>query len=132
MKVVNELYVTKHEADFYLINILDYKPYEYIVNNAKTMYFPHFDVYFDKEGVIPHIKKSEFPLTIKNASMDEIYVIDGNKKKISRVYIDMKMPRHIRLIWPVVKNKDGDIIYIPRYRKDYKPKPTDLFKINQL
>lgn len=132
MKVVNELYVTKHEDDFYLINILDYKPYEYIVNNAKTMYFPHFDVYFDKEGVIPHIKKSEFPLTIKNASMDEIYVIDGNKKKISRVYIDMKMPRHIRLIWPVVKNKDGDIIYIPRYRKDYKPKPTDLFKINQL
>ena len=132
MKVINELYVTKHEDDFYLINILDYKPYEYSVNEAKTVSFPRFGVFFDKEGVIPNIEKDEYPLTITNASMDEIYVIDGYQKKISRVYIDMKMPRHIRLIWPVIKNKDGVIIYIPRYRKDYKPKKSDLFKINHL
>lgn len=130
MKVVAELYITKHEDDFYLINILDYKPYEYTVNHAKTIYFPQFSVYFDKENIIPHIKESEFPITITNGNSDEKYTIDGNTKKLSRVYIDMKMPRHIRLIWPVVKNRYGKIIYIPRYRKDYIPKETDLFKIN--
>ena len=132
MKVVAELYITKHEDDFYLINILDYKPYEYTVNQAKTISFPQFSVYFDKENVIPHIKESEFPITITNGNSDEKYTIDGNTKKLSRVYIDMKMPRHIRLIWPVVKNRYGKIIYIPRYRKDYIPKETDLFKINHL
>lgn len=132
MKVVDELYVSKYEDDFYLINVLDYRPYEYVVNTAKNVSFPHFDIIFSEKDAIPHIAKKEFPLTITVARPDDTYVVSGYKKKLNRMFIDMKMPRHIRLIWPVVKNKDGDIIYVPRYRKDYVPKPTDLFKINQL
>lgn len=132
MKVVNELFISKYEDDFYLFDLYDYRPYEYTLKAAKSTSFPQFDIIFNEKTCKMHIKEEHFPITITVSRGNETYIIDGHKKKMNRVFIDMKMPRHIRLIWPVVKGKDGTIIYVPRYRKGYKPKETDLFKINQV
>ncbi|MFA5481395.1 MAG: hypothetical protein WC282_03335, partial [Bacilli bacterium] len=47
------------------------------------------------------------------------YRVGDYETEVRRLYIDWKMPMRIRLSWPVVVNKDGIIIYIPRYRKKF-------------
>lgn len=130
MKVEDTIYVVKFEGKFAFINKKNYEPYSYTISEAKTYYFPQFTVKLDDKLVVPQINNEQYPLTISSANEGDEYEIKGYKKAINRLFIDMKMPRHYRLIWPVVKNKKGKIIYVPRYRKDYQAKESDLFLIN--
>ena len=52
---------------------------------------------------------------------DKIRLKEGNKK-ISRIFIDKKVPSHIRNIYPVVLNKDGIVIFVPKFYKDLERK----------
>ena len=52
--------------------------------------------------------------------MNDEYLINGYKVKANRLFIDWKMPLSLRKRWPVIKDKNGNIIYIPRYQKDFK------------
>ena len=75
--------------------------------------------------------KEDFPLTIRNyLPGDKIRLKEGNKK-ISRIFIDKKVPSHIRNIYPVVLNKDGVVIFVPKFYKDLERKSlqSGLFMI---
>ncbi len=128
-KVSGDVYLVKFEGKISFININNYKAYSYSLNEPKTLTTRHFVAKFDDLSAKPFINKDQYPLTITTASVDDTYVIKNYEKKVSRIYIDMKLPRHYRLIWPIVKNKDGKIIFIPRYRSDFKPDLHSLFTI---
>lgn len=34
------------------------------------------------------------------------------RKKLSRFFIDRKIPKHMRSLWPIVENVDGEIILV--------------------
>jgi len=129
IKVIDSYYLVKYEDKFSLININNYQPYKYIVETPETIKTPQFVAFFGKNNVFPNIPASEYPLTIATQGKNQKYKIKGYEKTINRLFIDMKMPRHYRLIWPVVTNKNGEVIYVPRYRANYISKATDLFKI---
>ena len=38
-----------------------------------------------------------------------------------REFINWKMPNELRAKWPVIVNKDGEIVYVPRYNVNFKP-----------
>ena len=66
--------------------------------------------------------KEDFPLIVRNyLPGDKIRLKEGNKK-ISRIFIDKKVPSHIRNIYPVVLNKDGVVIFVPKFYKDLERK----------
>lgn len=69
--------------------------------------------------MIDELKKQDI-LVIKPAKIGYFYKIDGNKKTINRIFIDQKMPHFIRNIWPAIFDKNNNIVYMPRYRKNYK------------
>lgn len=124
------IYLVKYELKIQLININNYQSYSYTINKPTIIKTMHFDAYFDKPGVKPEISKDEYPLKVTTFSPGDTYRIKDYVKQVNRLFIDMKLPRHYRLVWPLIKNKDSKVIYIPRYRQDYEPKPTDLFKIH--
>ena len=75
--------------------------------------------------------KEDFPLIVRNyLPGDKIRLKEGNKK-ISRIFIDKKVPSHIRNIYPVVLNKDGVVIFVPKFYKDLERKSlqSGLFMI---
>ena len=39
----------------------------------------------------------------------------GNKR-VNRLFIDWKMPHEIRQIWPGIFDKEGNLLYVPRYQ----------------
>lgn len=129
-KVKDNIYFVKYEEKFRFINIMDYKPYEYHISRPQTLVKSHFIVYLDEAIARPSINVEEYPILITSPRKGDEYHIKDYRKTVNRLFIDMKLPPHYRLIWPVVRNQYGKIIYIPRYQRDYQQKTTDLFVIN--
>lgn len=57
----------------------------------------------------------DFPITIRPALSGDLSYINGIKKKVKRLYIDWKMPMYLRKIWPLIFNKNGELVYVIRY-----------------
>ena len=66
-----------------------------------------------------NITLPDYPITIRNAKSDDVIEILNYSKELRRMFIDWKMPISLRNRWPVILNKDGKIIYVPRYLKDF-------------
>ena len=60
----------------------------------------------------------DFPLTIRNYLPGDKIRLKGGTKKISRIFIDKKVPSHLRKIYPVILNKEGVVIFLPKFYKD--------------
>ncbi len=90
-----------------------------------TEYF-HFDlVNTDKFEASP----GDYPLTIRNSKPDDLIQIDDYMVKVSRLFIDWKMPLKYRSRWPIIVNNQGRAIYIPRYQKDFKSVQSENFYV---
>lgn len=60
------------------------------------------------------VEDSDFPITIRNfKDGDKILMRYGNKK-VSRWFIDNKIAPSLRRSWPVVLNKEKEIILVPK------------------
>ncbi|HZJ89255.1 MAG TPA: tRNA lysidine(34) synthetase TilS [Bacilli bacterium] len=128
-KVYNNVYFVKAYQYFKLININNYNCYEITVSAPKHVKTVHFSADLTTLAAIEKFPISTYPLKITTASEDDVYEINDYKKKIKRMYVDMKMPRHLRLIWPIVKDKNGQVIFVPRYRFNYNITQKDIFII---
>lgn len=93
------------------------------------LYFVNSKAYngdFLKKNVIIDCKSNCFKgfdfekLKIKNKiGSNVLYVEKGFKKRVGRCFIDWKVPYVYRLVWPGVFNENGELIYLPRYQKDF-------------
>lgn len=106
-----------------------YKKYSYIIEKKGKYEFDEFDIDFTNGGEDRNIHDSDYPLVIEPANKDDEYQINDYIVKVRRLFIDFKMPNHLREVWPVIKNKSGKIIYIPRYRDEYIDNHKSIFKI---
>lgn len=120
MKEYNKMYV----ADFSKI-----KAY------SLTILYPHriTSDYFivDLQEDMPHrnISKLDWPITIRSPKANDRYQIKDYEVDVRRLFIDWKMPSVLREVWPIVVNKKGKIIYIPRYKQDYVAHGSSDFEV---
>jgi tRNA(Ile)-lysidine synthase len=66
---------------------------------------------------------------VRSARGSDLYQIKDYKKTFRRLAIDWKMPLFLREIWPVVTNKRGEILMIPRYQKNLANQANNWFEI---
>lgn len=95
------------------------KPYSYTFDAPTKFQCPEFEIDFTDGALDRNIKKTSYPITIRSPKQDDEYFIGDNRCHLTRLFIDWKMPLRLRRMWPVVVDKNGSIIYIPRYRKNY-------------
>jgi len=76
------------------------------------------------------IECSNDELVVKSLDKDEIINIAGHDKKAKRIFIDWKMPLYLREVWPAIYDKNGKILYVPRYRKNFVDNHKSTFKFN--
>ena len=60
------------------------------------------------------LKEEDFPITIRNAAAGDHIQLRFGKKKVHRWFIDRKIPKKERKSWPVVTDKDGNVILVPK------------------
>ena len=84
-----------------------------------------------KEGPKRKIQNSDYPLTIRTYQKGDRAQISDYEVLARRLFIDWKMPLHLRKRWPLFVNKDNKIVYIPRYREDFKIENSPNFYVKE-
>ena len=84
-----------------------------------------------KEGPERKIKNDDYPLTIRTYQKADRVRISDYEVLVRRLFIDWKMPLHLRKRWPLFVNKDNKIVYIPRYRADFKIENSPNFYVKE-
>lgn len=118
-KVTRNISLFKSYDAVYLIDKSMFESYSYPVDKPGEYHFRYLDLEIGDDALDRNISTDDYPLTIRPASSHDDYQINDYKVKIRRLYMDWKMPVYLRSWWPAVFNKDGKIIYIPRYRVKY-------------
>ena len=95
--------------------------YLYVLNNPGALDTPYFYLEFSKDSSNRNVSLDDYPITVRTADPKDTILIKGNKVSVRRLFIDWKMPLRLRQRWPIIINKNGDSIYIPRYQKDFAP-----------
>ena len=86
--------------------------FDIISNRAfKTDYFTISDKGKTIEGI--SVKDDEWPITIRNYREGDSIKLRFGTKKISRWFIDRKIPINERKLWPIVLNNKNEVIMVP-------------------
>ncbi len=93
----------------------DGESYSYSLSHLKYIETPYFRLR-DHGEVIEGVtlSKSDFPLVIRNAQAGDAITLRFGTKKISRWFIDRKIPLEQRRTWPVMVNAAGKIIFVSK------------------
>ena len=70
------------------------------------------------EGI--YLSKEDYPITIRNFRPGDIVHTKFGHKKVSRLFIDNKIPQIQRMAWPILLNKNGEILLIPHIVKNLR------------
>lgn len=71
-----------------------------------------------------NIKLSMFPLTIRNVEKEDIFSTNIVNKSVFNFLKTQKVPNYLRDSYPVILDKDGNVVYVPFYedlKKDRIP-----------
>lgn len=95
--------------------------YAFIIDKPCQFECEYFVLDFTKDTSNRNVKADDYPLTIRNASKEDKVKIKDYYVSMRREFINWKMPNELRAKWPVIVNKDGEIVYVPRYNVNFKP-----------
>ncbi len=106
--------------------------YAYCFNHYTDFKCPYFCLKTEghvNEGL--YLNEDDYPIVIRNFKNGDSIKTKGGTKKVSRLFIDNKIPLGLRKRWPVVLNKREEIILIPHLAKniDYLTTNCNLFVV---
>ena len=127
LKVPHNLYFVKEYDQVRFEGNTQDVSYSYVMDKPGKLDTIYFYLDFRSESKNRNVKTSDYPIIIKNAKPGDKTIIKNYEVEIRRLFIDWKMPMSIRKVWPVIVNKDGNIVYVPRYKKDFKPEADSNF-----
>ena len=111
----------------YLVNKKRLQPYEIEFNKKAKNEF--LDIDFSSGAEDRNIPANNLNLVVKNLDKNSKTIIKNYSVKIKRLFIDWKMPHFLRIIWPGIFDEKGNLLYIPRYRRNFEDKHKSKFVI---
>ena len=103
--------------------------YSYSMSSPSLLDAPFFYADFSKGASNRNVKDDDYPITIRKIRPGDYVYIKGYKVLARRLFIDWKMPLECRLVWPIILDKFGNPLYIPRYQKDFVPTKDSNFYV---
>ena len=128
-KICGSIYLVKSYEKVNLVDFDQFKRYEYRIEKPGNFSFEFIDFSFDYGIKDRNVSDTDFPLTIKPVRGSEKYEIADYHCDVRRLFIDWKMPSFLRGWWPGFYDKDGKLLYIPRYRESYTDNHVSTLKI---
>lgn len=126
---ISGLKLVKSYDSFDLIEDEKEQNFSYEVKEPTVFDTEYFYLDFTGDTTNRNVTLNDYPLTIRNAKPEDTYLISGYAKQLRRLFIDWKVPLPLRKRWPVIVNKDGIIIYVPRYQKNFKKEDNCNFYV---
>ena len=126
---VDDLTLVKSYDSFQFVKQNVEVNFSYKITEPTVLNTEYFYLDFTSDTSNRNVSKNDYPLEIRNAKPNDVYLIKGYEKQLRRLFIDWKVPVTLRKRWPVIVNKDGTIIYVPRYQKDFKKEDNCNFYV---
>lgn len=128
---VNYLFIKEYD-NIYIIDKSKIKGYHYEFSEFVLFGCEHFHLLETghiNEGV--YLTKDDYPITIRTMQEGDSIMTSSGTKKLSRLFINAKIPALKRKTWPVVLNKNKTIILVPHIAKniDYLTTKPNVFVI---
>lgn len=127
--------ITKNKffiKDYKILKIgdnLEVNNYTYIVSEPAIVENEFFRVDLLNHYKDLRVSEDDFPLTIRAVQKGDMSYINNIPKKVSRLYIDWKMPKELRTMWPLIFNKKGKLVYVLRYRDEKSKNSNNFFVV---
>lgn len=127
--------ITKNKffiKDYKILKIgdnLEVNNYTYIVREPAIVENEFFRVDLLNHYKDLRVLEDDFPLTIRAVQKGDMSYINNIPKKVSRLYIDWKMPKELRTVWPLIFNKKGKLVYVLRYRDEKSKNSNNFFVV---
>ena len=127
-EITKSLWLELDYDDVLFVNASKIKPFKFEIERKGNNEF--IDIDFSAGADDRGIENLQQKLIIKNCSKNDKLIIKNYSSDIRRLFIDWKMPLYLREVWPGIYDENGQLIYVPRYRKKFKDEHKSKFKIN--
>src|SRR5574344_710864 len=129
-KLKDQFYLVKEYDTLTIMTDPDELPYTYTLDKPGKMSNENFDLDFSNGAEDRGIHAEDYPLTIRTAIPSDVYTYGGYLVPVRKMYREAGMPPRLLAIWPVFVNKDGKIIYVPRYKKGFSEYHSSVLTIH--
>lgn len=93
--------------------------YCYVMDEGEVVESSYFELSKkgdEKQGL--YLKKEDYPITIRTYRAGDKIELTIGHKKVSRLFIDAKIPLNERHTWPLVFDCEGRLLLIPKIAKN--------------
>ncbi len=129
-KLKGNTFLVKQYDVIFLGHRFDKLPYSYVLEKPGKLSTEEFDIDFSMGAEDRFIKEEDYPLTIRTALPADTFVFTGFLMNVLEAYSSWKMPVKLRYVWPVFVNKNGKIVYVPRYREHFQEYHTSILQMH--
>ena len=129
MQLAGETYLMKQYDTILVGHRFDTLPYTYVLQKPTVLNTPNFYLDFTGGAEDRGIHEEDYPLTIRSALPYDTFVVHNFLENVHTLYSIWKMPMRLRYIWPIFVNKNGKIVYVPRYRKNFSEEHTSILRM---
>lgn len=112
----------------YIVNASRVANYKFEVSQKGKNDFIEID--FSNGAEDRGIKELPPKFVVKNCCKNDSLIIKDYSSSVRRLFIDWKMPLFLREIWPGIYDENNHLLYVPRYRKNFKDEHKSKFKIH--
>lgn len=116
----------KHYDRFEFVRLPSKQPYTMIYKETSIAH-PWFDINAHASDKPAWLVRG---IKVRNAHPKDRWLRTKHHYKLNRLFGDWKMPSYLRRYWPVFLDRQGNVIYTPRYQKDYVPKKDSWISIH--
>lgn len=116
-ELTDKVRLEKDYDSVFVVNVERLKNYDYHFKNTFKNEFLEIDFTSGAEDRNISVDKKE--LVIKNIDLNSKIIIKNYSSSINRLFIDWKVPHFLREVWPGIYDEEGNLLYVPRYRKNF-------------
>lgn len=131
IKIKDNYYLCKNynKVEFIYINESDFNYVLTKIEYISTPFFKLTDNGLKMHGI--YVSDEDFPIKIRNYNENDKINLKEGSKKITRLFIDKKVPLHERKMVPIIENRHGEIIFVYNLYRKYGLKyvKNNLFMI---
>jgi bifunctional protein TilS/HprT len=105
-------------------------PYSYTLEKPMKFSCETFDLDFTMGAEDRNIKIEDYPLTVRSVLPQDVFVYGGYLVPVKRMLVAAGISQRLLHVWPVFCNKEGRVIYVPRYKKGFSEYHKSVLNIH--
>lgn len=119
LKISGNVYFVKEYDEISIDNDGLDLPYHYTIEEPCEFHCETFDLDFRHGAEDRNIKPEDYPLTVRSLLPGDFCTFGGYYVRARQMLVAAGISERLLHVWPVFINKNGKIVYIPRYKKGF-------------